>query len=141
MNDLKTLYSNYGKTSDSEIQELLTKIKPVVKSHKGSDTDFGYYYCDDATFKSIVENPRGFSHTFEAEPGERAADLNEYKSIKIVVKTSSPFFLKPDIGEVFDQMTSLDKEETKAVYTALDTALLIEGTDRQEYTLEVKLLK
>ncbi len=120
--ELKTLHKKYGRTSDDEIRALLKRIKLVVLTSKGVGSRFGYYTFADGLMKRICKEPRGISHTWDSKPGTFVKKpLKEFKSVRFLVKSSSPFFLKPDIGEVFDQMSDADKKRAVAIYTYTDS--------------------
>ena len=138
---LDELYKNYGRTSDSEIKKLLKSIVLVTKMYKGEGTIFGYYQLGKNIMKDIISDPRGTSHTFDNEDvGNLVEGLKEYKTIKFLVKSSSSLCLKPDIGEVFDQMPDEDKAIIKAIFTDTDSELGVEGKD-SHFVLDAVLLK
>ncbi|MFA6227175.1 MAG: hypothetical protein WC631_01685 [Candidatus Paceibacterota bacterium] len=138
--DTKVLYSNYKRTSSDEIRELLSRILIVSETHKGKGSVVGYYTADKDTMEKIRKNPRGISHTFDFKPDELVDGLKEFKRIRFLVKSSSRFFLKPDIGEVFDQMSDDDKKQTKAVETLTDS-VEIDGSEGEHFVCTAILLK
>lgn len=139
--DFPALKANYGKTSDEEIKKLLEHINLVVLADKGVGTIHGYYTFDDKNISAIKAKPRGISYTFiTVEPNELINDLKTYKEIVFYIKSSSRFFLKPDIGEVFDQMTDEDKEQTKAIYTKKDDYYEVDGTYGEHFVMTAILL-
>jgi hypothetical protein len=139
--DIEQLYSNYGRTDDATIRSLLAKIQIVTLTHKGVDTTYGYYAIGNDLFTKIVEKPRNISHTFSSEEPSIIIDhVEEFKRIPVLVKSSSPFFLKPDIGEVFDQMTEEDIGKTKAIYTDVKGAETCGGND-SHFLVHAVLLK
>lgn len=104
------LYYNYKNMSDDDIKKKLETIQIVKKDHKGVGTEFGYYPLSKEAVDKILENPRGRSLTFDAtETGEKPMKgLREGKTFTYLVKSSSRFFLKPDVGEIFDQVNFRD---------------------------------
>ena len=113
--NLAKLNKNYRKTTNAEIRNLLDKIVIVEETNKGKGSVVGYYTADDETMTKIRKTPRNVSHTFDFKPNKLVKGLKEFKRITFLVKSSSRFFLKPDIGEVFDQMSEEDKTRTKAI--------------------------
>ena len=98
------LYYRYGKVSDDEIRQHLQKTKIVVYKNLGEGTIQGYYPLNEKSIDKIKNNPRQVSLTFDAIDTEvvHIEGLKASKRICFLVKSSSRFFLKPDIGEVFD---------------------------------------
>ncbi len=57
------------------------------------------YPISNEFFKTILSDPRGISFTFSEHNIENIElDLTYYKTIPFLVKSSSRFYLKPDIG-------------------------------------------
>jgi len=109
--DLSGLYYKYGKSTDEDIRKFLSHAKIVVLENKGVGTVHGYYPLNEEAMKKVLEKPRNVSLTFDATKTEEklVEGLREYKDIMFLVKSSSRFFLKPDIGEVIDQIDFHDK--------------------------------
>lgn len=123
MNDL--LYKNYGRTRNENIRKYLKNIKIVLK--EGDN----YFEINDNLFQKIKNNPRGISFTFSSEkPKEKSLSLFIFNEIDVLVKSSSRFFLKPDIGEIFDQMNEDLINKTYAIYLNTENYQIInEGMD------------
>ncbi len=139
--DLAKLRKNYGSTKTGDIKELLNRIDLVVLSNKGVGTIQGYYTFDDELMNKIKAKPRNVSHTFSTvNPNKLIEGLEVRKELIFYIKSSSRFFLKPDIGEVFDQMTDEDKELTKAIYTKGYDYLEVEGTSGEDFVMTALLL-
>jgi hypothetical protein len=138
---LKPLRKNYKKTSCEDIVKHLERILIVQTTHKGVGSVYGYYAIDGNTLANIKKAPRGISHTFDFKPGEHVPDLKEFKRITFLVKSSSRFFMKPDIGEIFDQMTEEDLRETKAIETLHEEAVAIYCPEGDEFLVKAILLK
>lgn len=120
--DMEKLYENYGRTTDEEIRELLKRIILVCLTSRGVGSKYGYYAFAEEGMAKILEKPRNVSHTWDPKPGEYVKErLREFKRLPFLVKSSSRFFLKPDIGEVFDAMDDDDKKRTKAICTLTDS--------------------
>ncbi len=125
---LEDLYASYGKTSDKEINKLLGRISLVCLANKGVGSTYGYYGFADSSMDSIKKNPRGVSHTWDPKPGKLIKKpLKAFKKLKFLVKSSSRFFFKPDIGEVFDAMTECDKKRAKAIHTLTGESACVNG--------------
>jgi hypothetical protein len=133
------LYYSYKSVSDDDIKKKLAEIQIVKKEHKGVGTEFGYYPYD---LTDALESPRGISLGFGGKTSdELVKGLKKYKTITYLVKSSSRFFLKNDIGEVFDQMELHDfyTSDIKAIclnegYTQLP------GTDGEHFLMTAILL-
>lgn len=101
---LVRLYYNYKKTENYKIQKYLEKIRIVkMEKHAGGKVT-KYYPLNAKAIKKIKAKPRKVSLTFDATEVTKKAvsGLEEYKRIPYLCKSSSRFFLKPDIGEIFD---------------------------------------
>ena len=97
------LYYKYGKLDDTQIKEYLKSIK-IVKCFNDK-----YYPLSDDMISKICKNPRGCSLSFDAtDTLLDPIDLHEFKIITYLVKSSSRFFLKPDIGEILDQINFME---------------------------------
>lgn len=101
---LARLYYRYKKTSDDDIRGHLEKVKIVkMEKHAGGKVT-KYYPLNAKSIKAIKEKPRNTSLTFDANDVSTKAisGLEVYKTVTYLCKSSSRFFLKPDIGEIFD---------------------------------------
>jgi len=117
--EISGLYYQYGKTSDEDIRKFLSHAQIVVLENKGVGTIHGYYSLSNKAMEKILEKPRNVSLTFDATETSKklVKGLKEYKDIMFLVKSTSRFFLKPDIGEVIDQINFHDKfgDDIKAI--------------------------
>lgn len=114
---MEEMLKNYGRTSTERIREVLEQVKPVVMGNKGVGSIHGYYSLSEEKLASVKKEPRNISYPFDSgELGEYVPDLKEYRRMDFYVKSSSRFFLKPDIGEVIDQMTEEDLKNTDAIH-------------------------
>lgn len=138
------LYYKYKKKSDEKIIEFLKDKKIVKAQHKGIGTEFGYYPLSDEAMKKILSNPRGNSLIFDAtETSEESIKgLKVYKEFYYLVKSTSRFFLKPDIGEIIDQIDLQDyySKEIKAIVFDPDHYQTLDGTDGEHFLMKAKLL-
>ncbi len=98
------LYHGYKHTADSKIRECLENIKIVKKEVHAGGKKIKYYPLNAKAMKKIKERPRNVSLTFDATEvtTKSISGLEEYKKIPYLCKSTSRFFLKPDIGEIFD---------------------------------------
>lgn len=143
--NINELYNNYGKTSDDEIREHLSNIYIVLETNKGIGTLHGYYPLSNDVMSKIIERPRQSSLSFDnlKTSDKPLLNLKEYKTIKYLVKSSSRFFLKPDIGEIFDQIEPDDLIEGKIqciVFYPNSDYDVVPDTDGEDFILEAKLL-
>ena len=138
------LYYRYKKTSDNDIRKYLGNIKIVVGQNKGVDTIHGYYPLSEESMVRILEKPRNISLSFDAieTVDTPIQNLKEYKTIKYLVKSSSRFFLKPDIGEIFDQIhyTDLFNNKIKAIQYLQSAYETLPDTNGEHFVMEAKLL-
>jgi len=104
------LYYKYGKTTDDDIRKHLSKISLVAEKNLGVGTYHGYYPLSTEAMEKVNSNPRGTSLTFDATATSDIPflDLVEIKTVEFLVKSTSRFFLKPDVGEIFDQISFRD---------------------------------
>lgn len=138
------LYEKYGKTSDEDIRKYLTYIKIVRKEHKGINTLYGYYPLNEESVKKISEKLRTVSLSFDVTETEDTPvmGLVEYKTILFLVKSTSRFFLKPDVGEIFDQIDAEDLKEKKFKSICIESGhKTVDGTGGEHFLLTATLLK
>lgn len=138
------LYYRYKKTSDDDIRKHLSNIKIVVLQNKGVGTVQGYYPLSKASMDKILEKPRNISLSFDTTETEDNCieNLKEYKTIRYLVKSTSCFFLKPDVGEIFDQIHYRDLMDSKikAIQYLSSPLDMLDDTDGEHFILEAKLL-
>lgn len=131
VSDKKALFKNLGKTSDKEIREHLSRIALVIYTHNGTNTMYGIYEINDELRNKVIARPRNIAYMFDdgdpEKPGVYRKDLKQFKVISVLTPTDGMSFLKPDIGEVFDQMTDEEKSLTKGIYLNHETFELFEG--------------
>jgi hypothetical protein len=142
---IQGLYYRYGKTDDDKIRKLLEKVKIVRMEHKGVGTVYGYYPLNDESLAKIIEKPRNVSLTFDAYDTKEEAltGLVEYKKIVFLVKSTSRFLLKPNIGEVVDQIHFFDlfPVELHAICVNLDDYETLDDTEGEHFLMTATLLK
>lgn len=109
--DTDILYEKYKSKDLDQIRHYLKTIKIVeMKNDK-------YYAISDYDMLKISEKPRNISFTFDTNTIiDVELNLTIFKTISFLVKSSSRFFLKPDIGEVFDQIDENDMSQISAIY-------------------------
>ena len=137
------MYYDYKKTSDTEIRSYLDKIKIVVETNCGVGTLHGYYPLTEQIINQLKEKPRNLSLSFDATEIEKEPlkNLVVFKTIKYLVKSTSRFFLKPDIGEIFDQIHFLDLSKTKAIEYLPYNFTEIADTNGEHFVMEANLLR
>lgn len=112
---LKELFKNYGLSSNQEIVSLLDRVKLVKLTHNGIGTAYGYYEMGDVLLRKIKKEQRKCAFTHDWESGQYIDDIKPYKVLIFLCESTSHMIVKPDIGEVFDQMTLVDRIECKAI--------------------------
>lgn len=142
--ELPKLYYRYKTISDDDIRKHLETISIVIAQHKGVGTEFGYYPLNKKSMDKIRKKPRNFSLTFDAtETSEKIINgLKEYKKINYLVKSTSRFFLKPDIGEIIDQIEfdDLHGDKIKAICFDSSDHENLPGTDGEHFLMQATLL-
>jgi hypothetical protein len=139
------LYYRYKRVEDDEIRKVLKQVKLLKQEHKGVGSVYGYYPLNAEAMKKIIEKPRNISLTFDATETEDTpvTGLEEYKKIVFLVKSTSRFFLKPDIGEVFDQIDFNDLiggATFDAICVNLGEYETLDGTDGEHFLMTATLL-
>lgn len=138
------LYYRYKKTDDTKIREVLSKVKIVVEQNKGVGTLHGYYPLNEVSMTKILEKPRNISLSFDATETENTPleGLKEWKKVRFLVKSTSRFFLKPDIGEIIDQIYYRDLfyDTIKAIQYIPDAYQVLDDTDGEHFIMIAKLL-
>jgi len=138
------LYYRYKQTSDNDIEKHLKTIKIVVLKDNGIGTTYGYYPLSQNSMDKILESPRSVSLSYDATETDPDCleGLSEYKTIRYLVKSTSRFFLKPDIGEIFDQIHYRDllSDKIKAIQYIPSALETLDDTQGEHFILEAKLL-
>lgn len=137
------LYYRYGKTSDSEIRRFLD-TKKLVRC-ENIDNESKYFQLSKTSVDRIYDKLRKvtFSSAFDESKtdNEAISGLKEFLKITYLVKSSSRFFIKQDIGEVLDQLGweyMLD-EKIKAICLN-DEYEPLPDTDGEHFLMTVTLL-
>jgi hypothetical protein len=141
---LSGLYYRYKNTKDDLILDLLKKVKIVKKSTIGNSNSFAYYPLTKKSLNKILKNPRGVSLTFDAADTitKPIRGLVEYKTIVYLVKSTSRFFLKPDIGEVLDQINWEDLYSLKFNAICINEGYeTLDETEGEHFIMTATLLK
>lgn len=136
---LSGLYYNYKSCSTENIRKYLKTIKIVMKSNDK------YYALKYDAVQKISEKPRNISLSFDVYKDfeELTLNLEKIKTITYLVKSSSRFFLKPDIGEIFDQISYMELYNPKfdAICYDPDNHQLLDDTDGEHFIMQAHLLK
>lgn len=138
------LYYNYKKTSDADIRDYLEKFKIVKEERHAGGKITKYYPLTAAAMKKLKEKLRGVSLTFDcSEVTTKAINgLVEWKTIPYLCKSSSRFFLKPDIGEIFDAIDYDDLHFEDVVAICFNNECeTLPNTEGEHHLMHVKLLK
>jgi len=138
---IQGLYYNYKRMGDAEIRENFKKIKLVRQEFSNGKPI--YYEFSKAAINKMMKNPRGTSLTFDAATTvkKKVKDLQPWKQITYLVKSSSRFFLKPDIGEIFDQIFWEDWYDGLAAIAFESDHKLLEDTEGEHFLMTAILLK
>lgn len=131
---LSKLYYRYGRMSNEDINKYLDKILLVKES------EFGYNVIPRELFKETVRKT-----ALNFIPSKEAKGLDNlvpYKKFYYLVKSSSRFIIKPDAGEIFDQIDVADLNDPalKAICVK-DAYEAIDGTDGEHFLMHAFLLK
>lgn len=121
-----------------------------MKKAKANDYNFNRKFKDllkiypitEGLLMDVKEKPRNVSVQFSGKIQNQAIDgMKEYKKITYLVKSSSRFFLKPDIGEVFDQIHFEDLwgDGIKAICIE-EGELLLLVTEGEHFIMQATLL-
>lgn len=136
------LYYNYGSTSDEKLREYLTRYKIVLKKKNG------YYPLAESAIEIISQKLRKCGMNFDSETmkteDQPIEGLTEWKTVEYLVKSTSRFFLKIDIGEIFDQIHWEDlmlKNSFKAILFSTDNYTTLPNTEGEHFLISVKLLR
>lgn len=139
------LYYGYKQTTKAEILKRLESVKIVVLENKGVDTIHGYYQLSEEAMAKIVKDPRGASLTFDAYTTSEnlMSGLVVAKECLFLVKSTSRFFLKPDIGEVIDAINYHDwyNHNIVALCVVEGSHEELPGTDGEHFLMTVQLLE
>jgi len=94
------LYYNYKKRTNEDIIKFLKNVKIIQKINNK------YLEVNNYDF---INSPRNNSLTLDVNFDKEFENIyTPYKKITYLVKSSSRFFLKPDIGEIIDQLSYSD---------------------------------
>jgi hypothetical protein len=137
--NIEKMYQRYKTVSDDEIRQYLQNIKVV----RVSEDDNLIHTINPKSLKEILEEPRNRSLTFDAYnvSKEPVDGLRKLKDVYFVVKSSSRFFYKPDIGEIFDQIEKEDLPRIKAICFNTDDVVEIAGTSGEHFVARAILME
>lgn len=141
------LYYRYGKVSDEKLRDYLTRYKIVIEKNNGVGTLHGYYPLADSAIAIISEKLRKIGFNMDEETikteDQPIDGLTEWKTIKYLVKSTSRFTLKVDIGEIFDQINFEDlfyNNTFKAILFSTNDYTELPDTQGEHFILTAKLL-
>jgi hypothetical protein len=141
---IQGLYYRYGESENGKINDVLSRVKLVKSFQKNPSGDMDYYQLKEDIIKEIIKNPRHTSPNFANDNIEETPinGLEPFKKITYLVKSSSRFFYKPDVGEIIDQIRDEDLYDSKlkaicitGEYEGLD------DTGGEHFLAEATLLK
>lgn len=143
---LFALYYRYGKCEDKKIKDLLKKVKLVKKREIGESGTYAYYPLTSKAMKKIMSAPRNVSLTFDAAETttKQIKDLVPYMEMIFLVKSSSRFFLKPDVGEIADQIPWEEFHYSPFNFDAIcmhQDYETLDGTEGEHFLMKATLLK
>jgi hypothetical protein len=153
--EIPRLYYSYGSCDKKRVQEILDSVMVVVAKTdikvpktdevSGHVAQFSqrYYALNEKAADRMKKDPRGLSLTFHLTETveEPEKDLVPYKHFKFLTKSTSRFFLKPDIGEVLDQLNFDDFTDELAAICIEDGHELLDGTEGEHCVMTATLLK
>lgn len=132
--DTDILYRRYNSKSLEQIRRYLKTIK-IVEIKNGN-----YFAISDDDMTKISEKPRNVAFTFEKhDTVDVELKLTIFKTIPFLVKSSSRFFLKADIGEVFDQIDENDINQISAIYVDSDNYQVV-NSEGDHFLMKAVLL-
>ena len=139
-NEINRLLGNYGTTSDKDIRYVLDNVRIVT--NRGTAEEPRYFELNTVKAAEVRMRPREISHAFDpGEPGDPSPGLREMVTIPFYVKSSSRFYLKPDIGEVVDQLEVKNVSLFKAICIVGGSEVMVDTGNYDEFIMEAILLK
>lgn len=136
--DIAKLYYRYQTHSDEQIAYYLDKVT-FVKKKKGK-----YRKLKKKWIEGIKHKPRKMSINFASDniSKNKVVGLEVVDTIYYLVKSSSRFFLKADVGEIFDAM-GYDFQWPEFDYIEVDCDYYetLPNTDGEHHLMRVNLLK
>lgn len=150
--DVAGLYYKYKRRTTEEIQKYLdSSVKLVTLGTRNRDQTFGYREITGKVIKAIKENPRGKSLTFdlwkegEVKISKEVLNLKVHSKLLFLVKSSSRFFYKPDIGEICDQMDFYEMRTVNTKIVAINincsNYVSLPNTEGEHFVCTVDLLE
>ena len=126
------LYYNYKKRTNEDIIKFLKNVKIIQKINNK------YLEVNNYDF---INSPRNNSLTFDVNFDKEFENIyTPYKKITYLVKSNNRFFLKPDIGEIIDQLSYSDwyLSEIKVI-EFINECLLLKDTEGEHFIMKAIL--
>lgn len=132
------LYYNYKRTSDEKIDSFLKNKKIFVAKNQQ------YLELTTESVQKLIEKKRKVSLTFNVTgvKPDHNTTIKPWKEFCYLVKSTSRFFLKPDIGEILDQIPREDLYDVDLTgILFINEHELLEGTQGEHFLMKAMLLK
>jgi hypothetical protein len=152
--EIPRLYYNYGRCDNEKLKRVLDEVLfvvpkieiiiPKLRKTKKLVRNYTekYYALDDKSVATIKKKLRTHATTWDIVTKENPeTNLVPYKKFSYLVKSSSRFILKPDIGELIDQIDYNDFDD-KLVAICINTDYEeLPGTQGEHFIMTAQLLK
>lgn len=131
--DIARMEVFYGTTSDEDIREALLQCFPVVAKNAG------LYRISNKVFCQVLEEPRSVSYQYD--PGVLVEEVTKLKTLferEFLVKSTSRFVLRPDAGEVFDQVEPAEYKRARAFLIVPGSEVCTNKGEFDEFVITVR---
>lgn len=135
------LYYNYKRTSDEQIDSFLKDNKVFFSKNKQ------YLELTTESVQKLIKKKRNISLTFDITSvtgvkTDHDTTVKPWKEFWYLVKSTSRFFLKPDIGEILDQIPREDLYDVDlSGILFINKHVLLDGTQGEHFLMKAMLLK
>lgn len=133
------LYYKYGSSSTDRIIKVLENVKIIVNK------DGNYYPLNEETINMIKSSPRGKAISFLTSISDLEktpiTGLKKWMDKTVLIKSSSRFAFKPDLGEMVDQIQDdiLFNTRLKAIEYIEGAYEVLEGTEGEHFLMKIAL--